>query len=230
MDVQAPAPWQLRGSGYVFIFLGRDRSLDGEGPPGFDFVGGLGVVMLLDYTESDAGPYRELLFVPGSFQRRRGGGRFYSVTRIYVSSMASVTNGRRNWAIPKELAKFEIGRDGRDEHVRVTSGGRPFFEARISRSSLALPMTGALIPASRRTLCQHRDGNLFFTAPTGSGRVTLARIRHATIDERMFPDFRRFGPLLSLHVGDLRLRFPVAVVETASSRSDPFSPSATITG
>lgn len=31
-----------------------------------------------------------------------------SITRIYVSSAASVVNGRRNWNIPKHLARFEF--------------------------------------------------------------------------------------------------------------------------
>ena len=86
----APPPWDLTGRGYVFLFTGAPDVRGPTTPPGSRFAGGLGAVMLLDYTSSDVGPYRELLFVPGRYSL--GGRRCYSISRIYVSTPESVAN------------------------------------------------------------------------------------------------------------------------------------------
>lgn len=217
MDTRAPAPWHLRGSGYVFLFRSGSRAAGEARPlPGFTFSRGLGAVMLLDYTESDVGPYRELLFIPGTYARGRR--RFYSISRIFVSTQVSVDNGRENWAIPKEVADFEVTPEGRDERVRVSSGGRLFFDARLRSGRVRIPASTRLVPAFLRTLCQIRDGRLYFTAPSGGGRVTRAHIEDARIDQAMFPDFVRYPGLLSVHVSDLRMHFPVATVEEDERR------------
>jgi acetoacetate decarboxylase len=55
---------------------------------------------------SGVGPYKELLFIPGVFHIN---GRYtYSISKIYVSTEASVRSGIENWAIPKEVADFTI--------------------------------------------------------------------------------------------------------------------------
>ncbi|GAB1521184.1 hypothetical protein RhiTH_004275 [Rhizoctonia solani] len=74
------------------------------------FQGGLGTIQLIRYHSSPVGPYDELLYVPGQMNYKIGGSSMsgLSITRIYVSSFASVVNGRRNWNIPKHLAKFEF--------------------------------------------------------------------------------------------------------------------------
>ncbi|GAB3639487.1 acetoacetate decarboxylase family protein [Spirosoma arcticum] len=70
------------------------------------YWGWVGTVMLVDYETSPVGPYQELLFVPGLF--RFGDTTSFSIAKIYVSTRASVWNGRQNWGIPKELAHFSF--------------------------------------------------------------------------------------------------------------------------
>ncbi|CAE7226416.1 unnamed protein product [Rhizoctonia solani] len=74
------------------------------------YQGGLGTIQLIRYHSSPVGPYDELLYVPGQMNFKAGGSSLsgLSITRIYVSSFASVVNGRRNWNIPKRLARFEF--------------------------------------------------------------------------------------------------------------------------
>ncbi|CAE6527829.1 unnamed protein product [Rhizoctonia solani] len=74
------------------------------------YQGGLGTIQLIRYHSSPVGPYDELLYVPGQMNFKVGGSSLsgLSITRIYVSSFASVVNGRRNWNIPKRLARFEF--------------------------------------------------------------------------------------------------------------------------
>jgi len=75
------------------------------------------MVQVIRYTESPAGPYDELLIVPGKFEyeveKQKKDGKIKSetksdlrLTRIYVSQKHTCFNGRKNWNIPKHLARF----------------------------------------------------------------------------------------------------------------------------
>lgn len=116
--VEAPAPWVLKGSIYSFLtyatskdalHLASDKSFlyapleehssfaDGK------FLGGLGMVQVIRYTDSPVGPYDELLVVPGAFGYRVGesgsGGKEKQnlrLTRIYVSQKDTCWNGRKS--------------------------------------------------------------------------------------------------------------------------------------
>jgi hypothetical protein len=100
-----PPPWTLSGRGLILVYrLPKPWLLEhGHIPAHLEpqFVGGLSALMLVDYAQSNCGAYRELLFVPGQF--RSPDGNFWSISRIYVSSQASVDNGIANWGIPKEF-------------------------------------------------------------------------------------------------------------------------------
>lgn len=58
----------------------------------------LSVLMFVDYTHSNAGPYKELLYIPGTaqFSEKLGGKRLPTISNIVVSSASSVKNGRLN--------------------------------------------------------------------------------------------------------------------------------------
>src|SRR5262245_61022490 len=102
-----PPPWRLTGSGYILLYRWFPRdfvAVQGQVPPALagSFKGGASAVMVVNYENSEVGPYRELLFIPGLFERG------FSITRTYVSSQASVDSGRANWGIPKQLAEFDV--------------------------------------------------------------------------------------------------------------------------
>ena len=89
-----------------------------------DYRGGLGFAQLLRYTDTPVGPYDELAILPGTFQggsldiggkdmpeperRKLQSKKHLRITGIWVNSKASLVNGRRNWNIPKHLARFEF--------------------------------------------------------------------------------------------------------------------------
>src|SRR4051794_14743049 len=110
MSATYPAPWNLRGSGHIFFYRFSQALLAQEAAvPTFmrpTFVGGLGALMMVDYSQSNCGPYQELLLIPG--RCLMGGRSYYSISRIFVSTDVSVVNGRRNWGIPKEQADFRV--------------------------------------------------------------------------------------------------------------------------
>ena len=173
------------------------------------FVDGIGATMLVDYTSSDCGPYRELLFVPGKF-RTLSGQTYYSITRIFVSTRTSVTSGIANWGIPKELAAFDWELDGRLERVTVRQDDMPVAEFAFSSSGgLALPVTTDILPASFRTLVQLENDETVLTAPSGSGNLALARLAQVTVNPALFPDLSEVKPFLTVKAEPFRLGFPV---------------------
>lgn len=105
----APAPWTLKATIYLFAtYTSASQlpplsysSLESNHPPftaSSKFVGGLGSVQLIRYTESPVGPYDELLIVPGFFEWGDAGGRRKNarVSRIYVSQRDTCWNGRKS--------------------------------------------------------------------------------------------------------------------------------------
>ena len=120
----APAPWELQTKLYLFTrSLGPDKStredpiLQGLPPGSYNpsetvhpsslalvndapqWKGGLGHVILVRYEDSPVGPYDELIMGSDGWANpyeKRTSGR---VTNIYVSTLQSVWNGRRNWSM-----------------------------------------------------------------------------------------------------------------------------------
>jgi len=119
-----PAPWTLKGTVYTFLFYvtpSQAKNLPSiaysplEGGSSFGAakaVGGLGNIQIIRYSESPVGPYDEMVLIPGKFEYEveQGGPkrRNFRVTRIYVSQKETCYNGRKNWSIPKHLARFEF--------------------------------------------------------------------------------------------------------------------------
>jgi Acetoacetate decarboxylase (ADC) len=215
-----PAPWDLRGSGWI-VALKLPTSApahDAFLPP--DLVGrGRGLasyLMFVDYAESGCGPYRELLFIPGAFSFD-GGRRHLSISRILVSTWDSVVNGRNNWGIPKDRADFEVEQGsaiGGEDHVRVTSDGREVCDLRFAARRFVppLPVHGELVPAALRTLAQRFRGRTYYFAPVARGIVRAGRLRSWRFDSKLFPDLERSAVLATLKVESFRMTFPVARV------------------
>ncbi|KAJ0167225.1 hypothetical protein CTA2_3733 [Colletotrichum tanaceti] len=121
----APAPWTLKGTVYSLTFAPLSNELPVKAFPPLErqypsavegkYVGLVGMIQIIRYTESPVGPYDELLIVPGYFNYNRTDGsegfvqekKNVRVSRIYVSQKYTCWNGRTNWNIPKHLARFD---------------------------------------------------------------------------------------------------------------------------
>jgi hypothetical protein len=212
-EIKAPAPWSLTGSGYIFVYKFAKDFVRTQGfvPPFLEgrYRGGFGAVMLVDYHTSDVGGYRELLFIPGVFDF--GGKNYYSITKIYVSTMASVVNGRENWGIPKELADFDIQRlDEHSEQIRASANGVNFFDTTLIAEKLVrLPINTGWLPI-KQTLVQQGNDKLLLTTPSGRGVAQLATIVDMQADGGCFPDIAYVKPLAAVKVTNFGMMFPVA--------------------
>jgi hypothetical protein len=152
----APAPWTLNGQ-VAYLFIQGSRSAqesfnDNPDPIHSPFRGGLGMMMLVRYTDSPVGPYDELLFIPGCYEF--GDTTYYRITQIYVSSIDSVINGRRNWGVPKKLAVFRWSDNNTSVKIFLPESDEPFCTVRVRPRLYCLPVNSAVIPTSFRTLLQ----------------------------------------------------------------------------
>jgi len=210
---RVPPPWVLRGSGYILLYkFPKDFAIEeGRIPPflAASFAGGLGAVMLVDYAESNAGPYSELLFIPGRFRYR--GKKLDCITKIYVSSLESVVNGWENWAIPKEQADFVFAtqEDQGTETVLITRGGEPVLDVKLKHGGISFPIHTALLPFP---LVQERDDKLYYTSFTGRGTAQFAHIKELRVNPELFPDIHPYHPLMSMRIDHFAITFPPAQV------------------
>jgi hypothetical protein len=109
----SPAPWTLHGTVYSTIFIPLSRQLPvkafaplerqyNESFSG-EFLGGLGLIQIIRYTDSPVGPYDELLISPGFWKyphTDKDGNvserKNIRITRIYVSQKYTAWNGRNS--------------------------------------------------------------------------------------------------------------------------------------
>lgn len=207
-----PAPWSLRGKGYILIYKFKRGFIEKYGNvPDFlkgHYIGGFGSVMLVDYLQSDAGPYGELLFIPGKFYFK--GKKLDTISKIYVSSEKSVVNGRANWGIPKEQAEFKFEKLGsREERIRVSFGGNFVAEFTISSGVLPFPVSTKLLPFP---LVQLHEGRYFYTAFSGSGTGRFAKIKRLEVNSDLFPDISLCRPIAAIRVDPFAITFPEALI------------------
>lgn len=216
MTEHVPAPWTLTGNGLILLYrFPRQFLLDnGFVPPELrdSFVGGFGSVMLVDYHTSNVGPYGELLFIPGQFQF--GARRYYTITKIYVSTQISVDNGHTNWAIPKERADFSVSEDARS--FQVAQDGKSLFDISIQPRLLSLPVNTAWSPI-KLSLGQIQQESLLVTTPGGKGKIQPALIRDIRVNPILFPDIAAYRPSTAFCAQNFTMTFPVARIEPLST-------------
>lgn len=83
------APWKLKGDGYIVLYkLPKNFLINNTFIAEYfkdKLFGGLSALMIIDYKDSDVGPYQEILFIPGLFNFKAK--NFFSISKIYVKKM-----------------------------------------------------------------------------------------------------------------------------------------------
>lgn len=207
---EIPAPWHLTGHGYILLYrFDRDFACRHSFLPddyASRFAGGLGTVMFVSYRSSEAGPYDELLFMPGKY--RIAGRKWHTISKIYVSTMASMINGRKNWGIPKEIARFSFsGIQKNRETIEVYHGDIPIISADFKGLGIPFPVDTRLMPFH---LMQEKDGKLLQTTFSGKGLGKLVRVRKMQVNSSYFPEVSLCRPLLAFRVSNFKITFPIA--------------------
>ena len=213
----APAPWTLSGRGWIVLYHPNRKTRSTLGFGGAD-TRGLSALMMVDYSSSPAGPYKELLWIPG--KRVTPFGPWYHISRILVSSMESVINGRINWEIPKERADFSFHKSGDIESVAVSDEQGSIFEASFRARGPVFPVSTALLPFPLLQEAEPGSATPAGTTGTrsrwlqttfsGSGRGRFARMTDCKIHPERFPALAKLKPLAVLAVEPFNIKFPEA--------------------
>lgn len=213
-----PSPWNLSGNGYIFLYKFSKKFVEQyANVPIFlndSFVGGLGSVMLVNYEKSNAGPYGELLFIPGKFRFNRK--KLDTISKIYVSTKESVFNGRINWGIPKEQADFSFVKiDDNTEKIRISINEQMIAEYTLKSGRLSFPVSTKLLPFP---LVQLYKEKYYFTKFFGKGKGHVAKIKDVKINSDYFPDVSLFRPLAVIRVEPFDITFPKADIELPTEK------------
>jgi hypothetical protein len=205
--LQAPAPWQLEGEGIILIYKFSKKWVENFGQLPSElagkFKGGLGFLILVNYTSSPVGPYHELLLIPGRFSPH---GK-QSITKIYVDNEASTQNGRANWGIPKKTLPFSWIEENGISSIKIFSGERTVFSCKVIPRGIPFPTSTSLLPID---LHQELNKVNYFTKPSGSGWGRFAKVEIRDLDVAFLPDIRSQRPFVAVKIKPFRINFPVS--------------------
>ena len=199
-------PWKLKGEGIILAYKFKKDWVEQNGfltdKLKGKFKGGLGYVMLVRYTVSPAGPYNELLFIPGKFSPENK----QSITKIYVDSKSSTENGRYKWGIPKETVPIIWKKNGKTDTIGIGSEEDPILFCKISSGGIPFPASTKLLPIR---LFQELEGKTFLTDPKGYGWGKFAKIESMKVNSAYFPDISKLKPLLCVKINPFTMEFPL---------------------
>lgn len=187
-------PWNL--SGHAVISVGLVRGGATDAPPGTRplTVAGRTITACAFFAYTSPSPleYHELLVAT---LVRRGLRPLVHITHIWVDSTASRDGGRTLWAIPKELADFDVV-----PRRRYTAQGIATITVqRIGHLAARLPL--------RFAVAQTRAGRTVTTPVSGRVRIAAARTRWAFDPAGALAHLTGLRPVISVAISDFRLRF-----------------------
>ena len=171
------------------------------------------VLMYVDYTHSNAGPYKELLYVPGTaqFSEKLGNKRLLTISNIVVSSASSVKNGRINWGIPKNLCNFDVAQGPENlQEISLHQDDIPQFELAYRGKGFAFPIHTGLVPGFMKTLGQRWESKEFMYSPSAKGKARFAKVHVMQNLGNAFPDLDLNEVLMALEITQFQMTFPVA--------------------
>ena len=210
---RVPAPWSLRGHAWMVALrlpAGAAARTAFVAPDLRATVkAAFSVLLCVAYDEAPCGPYRELLFIPGTM--KFGEARHPSISRILVSTWDSVVNGRSNWGIPKDRADFDWTRTDDGDRWRVTSEGRELCSLEFTApAGVRVPLRSQWVPRGFGTFAQRHAGRTYYYRPAATGDLRLCRLRQWRFDPESFPDLSGATVLAALRIEGFRMVFPVA--------------------
>jgi hypothetical protein len=191
-----PEPWYLTGHAYVGLFLvPRDVAPPPHSPATRAItVLGRTVVCAAFFVYEPPSPltYGEIM---STVLVRQGWRPRVSITHIWVDSEASRDGGRELWAIPKDLATFDIA----THETYAARGIAGLSLGRVRRLRPALPLGFSL--------AQDREGVPLVSPVTGRATIGVARGHWSFTPDGPLSFLAGRRPLLTVAVRPFRLVF-----------------------
>ena len=207
-----PSPWMLNGQGIILTHRFKKSWIINNGciPEHLQcqFMGGLSFTMLVNYTESNCGPYRDLLFIPGLFLINK---RYhFMITKIFVDTAASMSSGKLNWGIPKELAEINWSETGSTITFNAQLDQQVLFNAEVKTNPIYFPITSRLSPFK---IYQEMNENSYVFKPHGNGQGAICKLKTHNSNSNHFPRLNE-GKLIScLNIKKFKLDFPESKIK-----------------
>lgn len=216
-NIEFNPPWQLTGSGYIILCRFSKKEVIQKSLLPIKFnqlaLGGLGIIMIVDYKKSNIGPYKELLIIPGKITYNNK--KLKTISKIFVSTEESVLYGKKNWGIPKEMADFTFKKNKNHTQIKVSENNSSFFEISLTSYGPSFPITTSLMPLS---LIQEYNQKIFYTNPVGKGAGRFALIKNIKIDNTRFPDISKKRQLIVLEIACFEMTFPKSHIENINNK------------
>ena len=205
---KAPAPWKLTGEAFILLYRFKKDWIENHGmiPENLKgkFKGGLGYLMLLNYSTSPVGPFQELIFIPGKFRKSK----LQAITKLITDSEPSALNGLSNWGLSKEIHPMIWQKSRKWDEVSIYQQEKQVFSIELEHGGIPIPISTILLPIH---LCQTWNKLKYFTKPIGMGWGKLAKIKKLELDPDYFPDIRKQKLLFALKVNPFKLELPEAI-------------------
>jgi hypothetical protein len=138
--------------------------------------------------------------------------RYFSISRIFVSSWESVVGGRANWGIPKDRADFHIEQRPEGEDVlSVSVDGETACEMVARPGLFRWPwVNNRFFPI---TLMQQWEGQSFFISLRMRTAIEWLSVKSLTCNPALMPDVSDIQPIGALKLDRFRITFPVPTTE-----------------
>jgi hypothetical protein len=196
MTTYPPEPWDLHGHAYIGAWLVPVADVPAPHSPATKpiTIFGRGIVGAAFFVYEQPSPltYNEIM---ATVLVRDGWRVRVSITHIWVDSEASRDGGRDLWAIPKQLADFDVV-----PHASYSAQG---IGSLVLRRVRRLPW---MLPAGF-TIAQDQHGSLLVSPVAGRMRLGTASARWSFAPDGPLSFLHGRRPLLTLAARPFRLMF-----------------------
>ena len=206
--------YEFKGNGYVLFYRFDEEFIRLETflPESLknNYCRGVGAVLYLNYTQSEIGPYKELLFIPGKFCYR--GKKNHFISKAYTSTEEAAKFGRDNWFIPKEKATFsKETMENNMENISTYIENEEIASFEIKKGKIRFKLgTSKYLSFSLMQLKGDEPIKLNYS---GTVTANFAKLTSIKIRPAFFPNIVKFTPLAVFKMKNFTLRLPKAEKE-----------------